>query len=134
MNFLYVAIGSAAGGLARFAVGTWLQRAYEEAPRDTMLAFPLGTFVVNVSGSFLLGIILILTSKSGMNSPARLFLAVGVCGGYTTFSTFSADTVALVESGSPGLAALNVVGSVGVALVAVFAGAFVARLFLGRVA
>lgn len=138
MSYLYVAIGSAVGGLARFVVGTWLQGRLDDwAPRSSgppMLPFPIGTLIVNVTGSFLLGAILVVVGRQGPHANAmRLLLAVGVCGGYTTFSTFSADTVGLMEGGGSGLAVANVVASVAFALMAVFAGAFVARLALGKV-
>ena len=139
LNYWYVAIGSAVGGLARFIVGTWLQSRLDDwAPRPSappFLPFPIGTLIVNVTGSFLLGVILVVVARQGEHANAtRLLLAVGLCGGYTTFSTFSADTVGLMENGGGTLALINVVASVGLALVAVFAGAFVARLALGRVA
>lgn len=139
LNYLYVAIGSAVGGLARFGVGTWLQGRLDDwAPRTgpaPFLPFPIGTLIVNVSGSFLLGAILVVVSRQGAHANAtRLLLAVGLCGGYTTFSTFSADTVGLLENGGSALAALNLVASVGLGLLAVLAGAFLARLALGRIA
>lgn len=139
MNYLYVAVGSAVGGLARFVVGTWLQSHLDDwAPRTgtaPFLPFPIGTLIVNVSGSFLLGAILVAVGRQGPHANAtRLLLAVGLCGGYTTFSTFSSDTLGLMENGGSALAMLNVVASVGLALVAVFVGAFVARLAFGRVA
>ena len=128
MNYVYVAIGSAAGGLARFALGGWLQRRLG-------MAFPIGTLVVNVTGSFLLGVILVVVARhQGPQADAtRLLLAVGLCGGYTTFSTFSADTVGLIEGGASGIAALNVALSVGLALLATFAGVALTRSMLGRV-
>ena len=139
LNYLYVAVGSAVGGLTRFVVGTWLQGRLDDwAPRTgaaPFLPFPIGTLIVNVTGSFLLGVILVVVSRQGAHANAtRLLLAVGLCGGYTTFSTFSADTVGLLENGGGALAMLNVVASVGLALLAVLAGAFVARLALGRLA
>ena len=138
MSYLYVAIGSAVGGLARFVVGTWLQGHLDDwAPRSggsPMLPFPIGTLIVNVTGSFVLGAILVLVGRQGQHANAmRLLLAVGLCGGYTTFSTFSADTVGLLENGGGALAVLNVLASVGLALMAVFAGALVARTALGRI-
>ena len=139
LNYVYVAVGSAVGGLARFVVGTWLQGRLDDwSPRTgaaPFLPFPIGTLIVNVTGSFLLGIILVVVSRQGANANAtRLLLAVGLCGGYTTFSTFSADTVGLLENGGGALATLNIVASVGLALLAVLAGAFVARMALGRLA
>ena len=137
LNYVYVAIGSAVGGLARFVVGTWLQGHLDDwAPRTNSppsLPFPIGTLIVNVTGSFLLGVIIVVVSRQGAHANAtRLLLAVGLCGGYTTFSTFSADTVGLLENGGGALAMLNVFASVGLALLAVLAGAWIARLAMGR--
>lgn len=134
MNYLYVALGSAAGGLARFVVGAWVQRRLDHLmPHAGAQPFPIGTLIVNVSGSFLLGIILVAAPRQGEHGSAiRLLLAVGLCGGYTTFSTFSADTVGLLERGGTGLAAMNVAVSVALALVATFAGAALARALLGQ--
>jgi CrcB protein len=129
-----VALGSAVGGVARFAIGTWLQRRLDDwAPHAGPLPFPIGTLVVNASGSFLLGIILVVVARQGEHASAtRLLLAVGLCGGYTTFSTFSSDTVALIESGGSGLAMVNVIASVGLALLATLAGATLARVLFAR--
>ena len=137
LSYLYVAVGSALGGLARFVVGTWLQGRLDDwAPRTSgvpSLPFPIGTLIVNVTGSFLLGAILVVVARQGANANAmRLLLAVGLCGGYTTFSTFSADTLGMIEHGGGALAFLNVVASVGLALLAVLAGSFIARMALGR--
>ncbi|CAN5478205.1 fluoride efflux transporter CrcB [soil metagenome] len=137
LNYLYVAIGSAAGGLARFVLGTWLQRRLDDwAPRTAVapfLPFPIGTLIVNVTGSFLLGVILVVVARQGQHANAmRLLLAVGLCGGFTTFSTFSSDTVGLMENGGSTLAAANVAASVGLGLLAVLAGSFVARAAMGR--
>ena len=137
LSYLYVAIGSAAGGLARFVIGTWLQRTLDDwAPRTAAapyLPFPIGTLIVNVTGSFLLGATLVLVARQGQHANAmRLLLAVGLCGGYTTFSTLSADTIGLMENGGGTLAALNVVASMGLGLLAVLAGSFIARAVMGR--
>jgi CrcB protein len=135
MNYVYVAVGSAIGGVARFVVGSWVQRRLDDMmPRVGAIAFPIGTLIVNVSGSLLLGAILVVVARQQGESAnaTRLLLAVGLCGGYTTFSTFSAETLGLMENGSSGLAMLNVVASVALGVVAVFAGAFLARAALGR--
>lgn len=137
LSYLYVAIGSAAGGVARFVLGTWLQRQLDDwSPRATtapFLPFPIGTLIVNVTGSFLLGVILVVAARQGPQANAmRLLLAVGLCGGYTTFSTFSADTVGLMENGGGALACMNIVASIGLGVLAVFAGACLARAAMGR--
>ena len=137
LSYLYVAIGSAAGGVARFVVGTWLQRRLDDwAPRTAAaphLPFPIGTLIVNVTGSFLLGAILVVVARQGQQGNAlRLLLAVGLCGGYTTFSTLSADTIGLMENGGGSLAALNVFASMGLGLLAVLAGSLLARIVMGR--
>jgi CrcB protein len=138
LSYAYVAVGSAIGGLARFVLGTWLQRHLDDlVPRGSaapFLPFPIGTLIVNVTGSFLLGVILVAVDRQGAHANAtRLLLAVGLCGGYTTFSTFSADTVGLLESGGTGLAAMNVAASLVFAVAATFAGVLLARAAIGRV-
>ncbi len=133
LNYAYVAIGSAVGGVARFAIGEWLQRRLGDSlPRSGALAFPIGTMLVNVTGSFVLGVVLMVAARMGSEgNMLRLLLAVGLCGGYTTFSTFSAETLALIEQGSLGLAAVNVAASVALAVVGVAAGAMLARAAMG---
>lgn len=134
MNFLLVAVGSAAGGVSRWLIGTALQRRYGDAAVHVgALPFPVGTLIVNVTGSFLLGALAIVVARqSGESALLRLLLMVGFCGGYTTFSTFSFDTVTLVEQGTPGLAAVNVAASLALAFLATFAGMLIMRLALGR--
>jgi CrcB protein len=134
MNYVYVAVGSAIGGVARFVVGSWAQSRLDDAmPRVGAVAFPIGTLIVNVTGSLLLGAILVVVARQQGESAnaTRLLVAVGLCGGYTTFSTFSAETLGLMEKGGSGLAMLNVVASVALGVAAVFAGAFLARAALG---
>jgi fluoride exporter len=90
--------------------------------------FPTGTLLINVTGSFLLGLILRYGVETTTLTPeVRAFLTVGFCGGYTTFSTFSYETVALAEDGEWTRAALYVALSVGLSLVATFVGFVVAR-------
>jgi CrcB protein len=119
--FWYVAIGSALGGVARFALGGFIQ---QRAGAD----FPMGTLVINITGSFLLGIFMRYAMQSNAVSPEmRLFLTTGFCGGYTTFSTFTYETARLMEDGEYGRAALYVGASVGVALAGMFLGFAVAN-------
>ena len=129
MNALLVAIGSALGGVARWSVGGWLQRLAGGTPPAV---FPVGTLVINATGSFILGVLAVVISREapGVPSVTRLLLAVGFCGGFTTFSTFSLDTVALMESRGWGLAALNVLGSVMLGLAGVGLGMVLGRRFM----
>ena len=119
---LLVAAGGATGAVARYLVGGWV------ASRCGA-GFPWGTLLVNVTGSFLLGLAATLTLERFGHPGVRLLVGVGFLGAYTTFSTFSYETVQLLAEGSLFRAALNVGVSVGVGLVAVWLGMVVARLF-----
>lgn len=120
IKVLLVAGGGALGSAARYLVGNWVQARLGSE-------FPWGTMFVNVSGSFLIGAVLGLFEGSGLSNEARLLLAVGVLGGYTTFSTFSHDTLRLLENGSLVPALLNAVGQFAAGLAAVYAGALLSR-------
>ncbi|HEY6073864.1 MAG TPA: fluoride efflux transporter CrcB [Anaerolineales bacterium] len=118
---LYVAIGSAIGGVSRYLLGGLIQRLLDTT-------FPAGTLLVNISGSFLLGAILRYAIETPTLSPeVRALLTIGFCGGYTTFSTFSYETVALLEDGEWTRAGLYVGASVLLSLVGVFLGLALAR-------
>jgi len=136
VNPLLVALGSAAGGVTRWLLGGLIQRRFGAAPAiPGGFPFPVGTLLVNVSGSFLLGALAVIAARQAGDSTAtRLLLMVGFCGGYTTFSTFSLDTVALLEQGSAGLAALNVLASIALAFAGTFAGMLLVRALLARAA
>jgi fluoride exporter len=100
-RFLLVCLGGALGSGARYLVSTWAARAWGPD-------FPRGTLVVNVTGSFLLGAIQAAALATEAISPElRLFLGAGIMGGYTTYSSFNYETLALVEQGAFGLAAAN---------------------------
>ena len=119
--FWAVAVGAAVGGVSRY----YLSLALTERLGD---AFPWGTFVINVTGSLLLGFLMRYAFASpGANAELRLLLATGFCGGYTTFSTFSYETVQLLEDGQYERAATYVFASVAVALLATAAGFVLAR-------
>ena len=115
----YVALGSAVGGVSRYLLGGLVQRA-------AGTTFPLGTLLINVTGSFLIGVILKLASEGTVTPEMRALLAIGFCGGYTTFSAFSAETLALVEDGQTVRAGLYVVLSVILSLGATWGGALLA--------
>ena len=118
---LYVALGSAIGGVSRYLLGGLIQRLLDTT-------FPAGTLLVNISGSFLLGAILRYAIETPTLSPeVRALLTVGFCGGYTTFSTFSYETVALLEDGQWTRAGLYVGASILLSLVGVFLGFGLAR-------
>ena len=114
--FFAVALGAAAGGVARYYLGAAvLHRAGAN--------FPWATLLINVTGSLLLGFIVrYAVNTPGVSDPVRLLLTTGFCGGYTTFSTFSYETAVLLESGRYERAAVYVAASVLVSLVATFGG------------
>ena len=114
---LLLALGGAIGTLARFAVGLWA------APFSQ--ALPWGTIIINVTGSFVIGFVGTLTLAGGrfpLSENLRLFLMVGFCGGFTTFSSFSLQTLDLLRGGAPGRAMVNIVASVLLCLCAVAVG------------
>ncbi len=90
---------------------------------NAMLAFPVKTFAINIIGSFFIGVIAALAMKnSGISLKAVLFLKVGLCGGFTTFSSFALETENLIKGGNPGIALLYCILSVALGVAAVFAG------------
>ena len=121
MIWWYVAVGSAAGGVARFALSTLVQQ--RVGPN-----FPVGTLVVNISGSLLLGFLMRLGLGTDLISPeTRVLLTTGFCGGYTTFSTFTYETMMLIEDGETMRAGLYIVLSVVLSLIGAWLGTAAAR-------
>lgn len=112
--FWAVALGAALGGVARFALGSLIQ---SRAGTD----FPVAILTINVLGSLVLGFALSAAMIS-VSEPVKLFVTTGFCGGFTTFSTFSYETVALLQQGRVGKAAAYVGLSVGLSLLATWAG------------
>jgi fluoride exporter len=122
---LYVAVGSAIGGVARYLVGGLLQRWFDTT-------FPAGTLLINISGSFLLGTIIRCAIDTPTLTPElRALLTIGLCGGFTTFSSFSYETVALLEDGEWTRAGLYVAASVLLSLLATLLGFALAREMIG---
>lgn len=119
---LLVMIGGAIGAAARFHLGGF-------AARVLGTGFPAGTLIANVSGGFAMGLLAALLARSGGGEAWRLLLGVGVLGGFTTFSAFSLETVAMIERGQAGLALAYVAASVLGAL-----GALAVGLWIGRAA
>ena len=118
---IYIAAGSALGGALRYLVGGLIQDRFGSG-------FPIGTLLINVSGSFLLLFIMeFALSSSAVSAETRGFLTVGLCGGFTTFSTFSYETLRLIQDGDYRRASLYVALSVAGALAGAVAGQAVAR-------
>jgi CrcB protein len=121
MNYLFIGIGGFSGAIVRYAVGLWIGQRWGRS-------FPLGTFIINVSGSFLIGFLMpLLTERIIVNTHWRLMLMVGFLGAYTTFSTFEYETGGLVRDGEWMYAGLNVIGSVVAGFVALKLGEMLAR-------
>ena len=119
---LAVGVGGFLGASARYLLGGAV---YRWLPAT----FPWATFLINVTGCFGIGFLAVLAEERMVLGPdARLFLMVGVLGGYTTFSTFGYETIALLRDGSLGAASLNVLGQVVLGLLAVWAGMAAARV------
>jgi CrcB protein len=121
MNYIFVFAGGGIGSVARFALASWIGQRWGRS-------FPLGTFVVNVFGSFLIGLLMTLMAERFLENPEwRLLLVVGGLGGFTTFSTFQYETGKLVVDGELIYAALNIVLSVFVGFTALKLGEVIAR-------
>jgi CrcB protein len=117
---LAVAIGGAVGSLLRYFVASAIQH--------PTMQFPWGIFVVNITGGFLMGVIVELSALKLQISPeVRAFLTVGILGGYTTFSTFSLDSALLIERGAYVAAAGYIIGSTVLSIAALFAGLALVR-------
>lgn len=121
--YALVGAGSALGGVGRVWLSALAAQRWGEA-------FPWGTLLVNVSGSFVIGVFAGLTGAEGRwawGERGTYFFTAGVCGGFTTFSAFSLQTLRLAQAGQGGLALANAVASVGLCLLAVWAGHWVGR-------
>ena len=120
-TYLWIGLGSALGGMGRFWIGGLV------AERMDKTIFPWNTLAVNVTGSFIIGVIAAFTAAEGkLNSDQRLFavnfLMIGICGGYTTFSSFSLQTLNLLRDGEWLYASANILLSVVFCLIAVWLG------------
>lgn len=123
LNFLIVGMGGAIGSMLRYGAGIL---SLKFSPDN----FPWGTFIINILGSFCIGIIIgLLAHAQNWSEEIRLFAVVGVLGGFTTFSAFSLDTVLLFERGQYLYAGLYVAGSVLISIAATFLGLFLIRTF-----
>jgi CrcB protein len=119
---LIIGVGGFLGSISRYLVQGWMIRLFASP-------FPMGTFIVNISGSFLIGIIYAAAEKNGLLSNEwRLFLATGFCGGFTTFSTFSYEIVTMLRGGTAGYAAIYILASVVLGVLATLLGIWTIRM------
>ncbi|MEP6597719.1 MAG: fluoride efflux transporter CrcB [Ginsengibacter sp.] len=117
-TILIIFAGSGFGGVARYGMQTWIFRIYP-------FTFPLGTFIVNSTGCFLIGLFYALSEKGNLLTPEwRLALTTGFCGGFTTFSTFAYENMNLLRTGDYLYFGLYIAASVVLGIVAVYLGIF----------
>ena len=117
MNALFVFLGGGTGSVLRYLVGIWIGSA----------GFPWATFAVNAVGSFAIGLLGGWASRFGWSEETRLLLTTGLCGGFTTFSTFSKESLAIAEAGRWSAFAAYAFGSVAVGIAAVALGYWITR-------
>ncbi|WP_448539996.1 fluoride efflux transporter CrcB [Roseiflexus sp.] len=122
MNIIAIAVGAAIGANLRYSLSIW-------AAQRWGASFPYGTLIVNVIGSFAIGVVLVLaTTRLNLSDPARLLIVTGLLGGFTTFSSLSFETYSLITNGSWLAAGIYVISSFGLGIASVFLGAGIARL------
>ena len=121
MGYLLVFLGGGLGAMFRHGINV-------ATPRLLGNGFPWSTFLINITGSLIMGLVAgWFAFKGDAPQSWRLFLTTGILGGYTTFSAFSLDTALLYERGEPGLAAAYVLGSVALSIAGLFAGLWIVR-------
>jgi CrcB protein len=122
-KFLLIGLGGGLGAILRYIVSN-LDYRFSNG------VLPVGTLAVNVTGSFIIGFLWVFFDRFIFPPNLRLFLFIGVLGGYTTFSTFSIETFNLIRDGEYNIALANIILSFALTLIAVFAGFFVSRMLL----
>lgn len=121
MSLMWVFVGAGIGGALRYALGGWIAQRWGAS-------FPWHTMAINVSGAFLLGVLMAIGTDRGLVSPEmRLLLGVGILGGFTTFSTLSYESVALIEQGLVVQGMANMFGSAVLGIAAAVAGLYMGR-------
>ncbi|HEU4561132.1 MAG TPA: fluoride efflux transporter CrcB [Longimicrobium sp.] len=123
MIYLYLAAGGVLGTLARYGIGKW-------AVGQAAHAFPWHTFAINLAGSLVLGFAMRASVSVALSPETRGFVTVGFCGAFTTFSTFSWETVVMIEQGQWGRAAAYALGSVAAGIACVLLGMWMASAIL----
>ena len=125
MKYVWIGLGGFLGANARVLLADWAVQRFGTT-------FPYGTFIANISGSFLLGVLMVVLSHHDLlQSPYRLFFAVGFLGAYTTFSTYTYEALGLLQAGNFALAGLKLFGSVALGLLGVSLGIVLGRGILG---
>ncbi|WP_018343126.1 fluoride efflux transporter CrcB [Cytophaga aurantiaca] len=122
-HFILVLIGGAIGSGARYLLSTYITKIHPGI-------FPYGTFAVNIIGCLLIGIFYGLTTRMQATPEWRIFLATGLCGGFTTFSAFAYENIQLLQTENYSTFALNTFGSFILGFAAVFAGILLTKLFV----
>ena len=120
MHWFLVFFGGGLGSLARYGIGQFFEKKSE--------GFPAATFIANVLACFILGAALAFFQKNQLSDSGRILLITGFCGGFSTFSTFSGETLSLFQNGQPFLALINILASFALCLLAVWLGI---RMFAG---
>src|SRR5215471_14538127 len=123
LRYLMIAVGGAAGAIARYVLGNYIGSRYG-------FRFPYGTLVINVTGSFVVGLSMALFARTTASPYWRYLIPIGFIGAYTTFSTFEYETLRAIQDGQLGTGLLNVALSVIVGFVAVWGGMAIARVFV----
>jgi len=118
-NVLYIFLGGGLGSVLRFLISNYTQKVWN------INSFPMGTFLVNVTGCFLIGVFTAYFLK--VDNALKFLLITGFCGGFTTFSTFSAENYSLWQSGNYGVLGIYIILSVAAGLIAVYLGLQMAR-------
>lgn len=123
LKYIAIGVGGFLGAIARYALGVYIGSRYG-------VRFPLGTLVINVSGSFLIGLILTLLARTTASAYWRYLIPIGFIGAYTTFSTFEYETLRAIQDGQVMTGLLNVGLSLVVGFIAVWVGASIGRVLV----
>ena len=114
MNFLYVFIGGGLGSIIRYAISLLLKK--------SNYTFPLATLIANIAACLILGYFIGMLAKGNLSESQKLLLMTGFCGGFSTFSTFSAETLTLFESGNIAYGIGNIILSVSICIICIIIG------------